>query len=159
MAGIEPDVLTDRLVSHAKSLGVFDQINEFPGGSAPTGLSCAIWNQSCSPARGASGLKATTIRLEYTVQLRHKVITAAPEMIDPRMIRATSRLMAAYSGDFSLGATVKNIDLLGAHGEPLGYQAGFIDWENDPSNVYRVITITVPLIINDVFEQVKEGSA
>jgi hypothetical protein len=59
--------------------------------------------------------------------------------------------MAAYSGDFELGGNVRNVDLLGQASEGLTAQAGYLEQDG---KLYRVMTINLPLIVNDVWNQV-----
>ena len=72
-------------------------------------------------------------------------------MIDPNLLDACDALMAAYTNDFTLGGTVRMIDLLGnSAGHMLEMQSGYI---NIDTRVYRVVTISVPCIANDAWEQ------
>jgi hypothetical protein len=78
-------------------------------------------------------------------------INAAPdEAIDPEMLNAVDQLFAAYSADFTLGDLVRHVDLLGAYGVPLEAVAGYLLVEGGE---YRVMTIVLPLIVNDLWEQ------
>jgi hypothetical protein len=143
-----------KLESLALTLGVFDRVNLHEPVSAPsTGITCAIWNQDGAPARGRSGLQKTSFRFAYLIRLYHVLRPENPDIVDERMINAASSIMAALSGDFDLGDNDWELDLLAAYGIPLSYQSGFIEYEGGPN--YRVITITVPLIVNDVFSQVR----
>jgi hypothetical protein len=64
---------------------------------------------------------------------------------------AMTGLIGAYSADFTLGGSVRNIDLLGEYGEKLGAQAGYI---TIGGVMYRIMTLTIPCIVNDMWEQV-----
>ncbi|MET8987757.1 hypothetical protein ABZW49_20110 [Nonomuraea wenchangensis] len=72
------------------------------------------------------------------------------DAIDPAMLAALDALMSAYSGDFDLGGRIRNVDLLGQTGPPLSAQAGYLEQDG---NTYRVFTVTLPLLINDVWDQ------
>jgi hypothetical protein len=72
------------------------------------------------------------------------------DAIDPGVAAAVDALMAAYSGDFEFGSNVRNVDLLGSAGVPLAAEAGYL---NVSGTMYRVMTITLPLIINDLWSQ------
>ncbi len=147
--------ILDAIQSHALASGWFDAVNSQEPKSPPSqGLTCAVWPQRLRPAAGASGLASTTIRLGFTVRL-YMGITSEPgppdASIDPYMLDACDALMGAYSGDFTLGGLVKEIDLLGAHGDPLGLDAGYTRVES--GSEYRVIDITLPVIVNDLWLQ------
>lgn len=149
---MDTDYYTDALVSHAQTLGVFDQINQHEPKRVPgDGLTCAIWFQSIGPARGKSGLAATTVRLLMNVRLYMSMLSEPQDWIDPRMTKAADLLMNAYSGDFTLDGNIRNIDLLGEAGPPMSGEAGY---QEVGGSMMRIITIQVPLIINDGWEQV-----
>jgi hypothetical protein len=144
--------LRDALQSHALTSGWFDAVNgEEPKSPPGQGLTCAVWPQHLRPAAGASGLKSTSIRLAFTVRLYMGLGNEPGDAIDPYMIDACDDLMGAYSGDFTLDGEVMEIDLLGTYGDALGLQAGYQRVESGTE--FRVIDITVPLIVNDLWDQ------
>ncbi len=143
--------LLDRAVSHAMAAGLFERVNGHEPKNAPgAGLTAALWAQNIGPARRASGLDSTTIRLELAVRLYSSLQQEPQDAIDPELLAALDVLLAAYSGDFTLGDAVRQVDLLGAYGTPLGAQAGYLAHDGV---VYRVFTITLPLIVNDLWNQ------
>lgn len=143
--------LLDQCVSHAMSLGVFERVNGHEPKNPPgSGLTAAYWVQRITPVPAASGLNTTTVRLELGARLYIPADTQDPDLIDPELIAATDLLMAAYSADFTLGGLVRNVDLLGEHGDPLDAQAGYLAQD---ATTFRVITITLPLIVNDLWSQ------
>lgn len=136
---------------HALVTGLFDSVNGHEPKAAPgSGLTAAVWPQAIGPARGASGLAATAARLPLTVRLYYPITTEPADAIDPVMVGAIDVLMAAYSGDFTLGGLVRQVDLLGAFGDALGGQAGYLMQSGEE---YRVWDITLPLICNDLWDQ------
>lgn len=144
--------LVDAAVSHAQALGVFERVNAHEPKNAPgNGLSAAVWAQSLWPVPRGSGLASTTARLVLNVRIYSNMVAEPQDMIDPNVISAVDLLMNAYSGDFELGGNVRNVDLLGQAGVPLSAEAGYL---NQDGRIYRVMTITLPLIINDVWSQV-----
>ncbi len=153
--GIAQD-LFDAVESHAKASGWFDGgVNTVEPKAAPgNGLTCAIWLQTIGPAAGASGLAATTGRVEFSVRLYTSMLAEPEDTIDPNLTAAAISLMEDYSGDFGLTIVtsfdVQSIDLLGAYGTPLSANAGYLNADN---KLFRVITITLPLIVNDLWAQ------
>jgi hypothetical protein len=103
-----------------------------------------------SPARGGSGLASTSTRLALYVRLYTSLVQQEPDAIDPALMDALDWLMAAYSGDFSLGGLVRQVDLLGTYGDPLSARAGYLA---EAGAEYRVLTITLPLIVSDLWDQ------
>ncbi len=134
---------------------VFDAVNTAEPKSAPgSGVTCSIWVQSIGPIVD-SGLASTSVRLELSVRIYKSMISPDDDRIDPTMTAAMLSLMEDYSGDFALSIitvapTVRMIDLLGAHGTPLSADSGYISIDN---GLYRVLTLTVPIILNDVWTQ------
>lgn len=147
------DVLAilDRVQSHALASGLFDRCNTHEPKQAPgKGLSAAIWAQEIRPLPSRSGLAATSTRLVMNIRLYSSMVQEPQDAIDPNLTAACDTLMAAYSGDFELGGEVAEVDLLGAYGEPLSARAGYLEQDH---RMFRVYTITMPVVINDNYEQ------
>lgn len=144
--------LIDRIASHAMSLGLFDRVNQHEPKSKPgRGLTCAIWVDRIEPARGRSGLSATDARVVFNVRVYTNMLQQPQDAIDPQVMGAVDLLFEAYSGDFQLGDESRWIDLLGAtQGHPLFSQSGYINIDNV---VMRVMTITVPVIVENAWTQ------
>ncbi|MEV0015444.1 hypothetical protein [Streptomyces tendae] len=149
---LDARTLLSAVESHAAASGFFAHINGAHEPKSPpvSGLTCAIWVEQIGPARGGSGLNSTSARLALFVRLYAPINNTVPDSIDPALMDALDWLMAAYSGDFELGGLVRKVDLLGAYGEPLGARAGYL---NESGTEYRVLTITLPLIVNDLWNQ------
>lgn len=143
--------LFDRLESHALTLGVFETVNTHEPKSAPgSGLRAAIWVQSIVGVGRASGLSATSGVVTLNVRIYSNFLQQPVDGIDPAMLTATTTLLNAYTSDFDLGATVRNIDLLGSYGPAMGAQAGYLTQDG---RVYRVMTIALPVVIDDLWTQ------
>ena len=74
----------------------------------------------------------------------------SPDLIDTNVIKAADALTTAYSGDFTLGGAVRDVDLLGMYGSPLRWLAGYVTIN---STIYRCMDLTLPLIVNDLWSQ------
>lgn len=143
--------ILDKIVSHAMATGIFERVNAHEPKSAPgSGLSCAVWVDSISPVR-SSGLSSTSGRIAIQVRIFTSMLAEPPDAIDPAVVTATDVLLSAYSGDFELGDTVRCVDLLGMAGEPLSAKAGYLSQDK---KLFRVMTIMIPLIVNDLWNQV-----
>lgn len=141
-----------QVVSHAKRLGVFQQVlTHEPKGAPGNGITCAIWLNSLSPAPEVSGLSVTSMRLELSIRIYENFKSQPEDDIDKRLLDATSKLMDSYTGDFTLADEAMDIDLLGAHGAPMEAEGGYLQTDRD---LYRVVVITLPIIIPDVYTQV-----
>jgi hypothetical protein len=137
--------------SHALASGYFALVNGHEPKSPPTsGITAAVWVEQIGPARGGSGLSSTSSRLALYVRLYSSLVQQPADAIDPDLMTALDALMAAYSGDFTLGGLVRQVDLLGTYGEPLSARAGYL---SEGGAEYRVLTITLPLVVNDLWLQ------
>ncbi len=144
--------LRDQVVSHALTLGVFDKVaNHEPKNAPGNGLFCSIWADTIEPLPGASGLAATSGRVAFHVRIETNMLQEPQDDIDGLILAAATTLIGEYSGHFTLSGTVRNVDLLGAHGEPLKMQAGYLDIDK---KLYRIAVVTLPIIINDLWTQV-----
>ncbi len=143
----------DALISHAMASGHFSAVNSTDIGSVPTneGISAVVWPRSGSPIPGRSGLASTSVLIPFMVRLFHASAVDPLREIDPRMIDATDALLNAYSGDFTLGGIVAEVDLLGQYSDGLSWDSGWVDMGDDGK--FRIVDITVPLVINDVWTQ------
>lgn len=149
---IKPQDLVDRLASHAMASGFFDRVNTHEPKNKPgRGLTCAIWVDRIEPARGRSGLTATDARVVFNVRVYTNMLQNPQDAIDPSVMIAVDYLFEAYTGDFELGDDTRFIDLLGmTQGHPLFAQSGYINIDN---MTYRVLTITVPVIVENAWTQ------
>lgn len=136
--------------SIAMTLGVFETVNFHEPKSPPgSGLRCALWVQSIEPIAAASGLASTSGYVVMNARVYGNMLTQPLDDTDPRLMAAGSTLLGAYSADFTLGGTVRNIDLLGEYGQKLTAQAGYLTIANA---MYRILTVTVPCIVNDMWQ-------
>lgn len=146
--------LVDAVASHAMSLGYFDRVNTHEPKNAPgNGLSCSIWFSDIEAVRG-SGLNSTSVRIALNIRIMTSMIAEPQDMIDPNLAEALSVLVQSYHDDLELdniaGLDIRMIDVLGAYGNPLRAQAGYIEQDK---KIYRLFDITLPIIANDVWNQ------
>lgn len=144
--------IRDALVSVAQAAGYFDMVNSHEPKAAPgSGLYCHVFTESLTPIR-SGGLNSTTVRLVWNMQVRCNMKREPMDDIDIDCAQAADALLAGITGNFSLDITgVRQVDLLGAYGDPLGWEAGYIDQD---SVLYRAYNVRVPVIVDDAFSQV-----
>lgn len=146
---LEP--IANALQDHALASGLFERVNGNEPKNAPgNGITAATWVQRIAPEAEQSGLAATSARLTLNVRVYTNMLSEPQDAIDPNIVRAVDHLMNAYTGDFTLGGLVSHIDLLGQGAQGMFAEAGYIEMDK---RMYRVMTITVPAIVNDVWEQ------
>ena len=145
--------LLDNLASAAETLGVFDGgvIRHEPKNAPAVLPACAVWWESIRPARssGLASVSAVVILRGRVYQAR--MLAEPQDSIDPGLLGSTAKLLSAWSGQFTLGGTVRAVDLLGAEGQALEAVSGFIMHD---SVLLRVAEITIPVIINDAWDEV-----
>lgn len=142
--------ILDSLTSHAESLGLFEKVNTHEPKNAPgRGLTVAIWCDQVGPVR-SSGVNSTSGKLTFKLRIYSSMLAEPQDAIDPNAIDAVDQLFEAYHGDFELDGDARHIDLLGAYGPPMAMQAGYLMHGDKP---FRILDITIPIVINDCWEQ------
>lgn len=138
------------VVSEAKRLNIFQAVIAHEPKNAPgNGLHCAVWVQSIAPVR-SSGLAAVSGRVSLRARIYSNMLQEPQDGIDPGLLSATCQVLAAFSEGFTLGGTVREVDLLGAEGETLAAEAGYI---TIGQAMFRAMEITIPVVINDLWSE------
>jgi hypothetical protein len=136
--------LFQALESHALTLGIFDRVNTHVPASVPgKGLSCSISLGSVAATPEASGLAAVSGTITFNVMIFNPMTQRSLDGIDQGTLTAVCTLLAEYSGNFTLGGTVRDIDLLALKAEP-----AYLEQENKH---FRVEQISVAVVINDLW--------
>jgi hypothetical protein len=144
------DAIIDAVASHASATGWFDRFNGHEPKNAPgNGLTGAVWLEGVRPV-ASSGLASSSALLVLNVRLYTSMLQEPQDRIDPTMVKALSDLYAAYAGDYTLGGLVRHVDLRGADGIPLSAKAGYL---NQDQRMFRIITITLPVVVNDAWDE------
>lgn len=151
--------ILDPIRAHAAALGVFDTVGGHEPKRAPgTGLTFALWVDRINPVP-SSGLTSTSIRFTVLGRIYGPMLAEPQDEIDPVMSDAAARFISALAGDLELngpdgsGASVaRSVDVRGIHGVDLSAQAGYIEQDRA---LYRVYTITVPVLVNDVYDEAR----
>lgn len=142
-------VLT-RVADHARISGAFERVLIGEPKSAPGGgRTCAVWTGPGGPAD--SGLASTSMLMRFTVRVYVPMLQQPQDSVELDAVGAVDVLLAEYNGDFELGGAVRHVDVLGHYGNPLAFEPGYVTLD---STMFRVMDINLPLVINDVYEQV-----
>jgi hypothetical protein len=138
----------DLVASHCATTGYFDRVSGHEPKNAPgNGMTAAVWLGTLQPDPELSGLATTTPRLALSIRLYSPMLAEPQDGIDPGLIGAAHAVMANISGDYTLGGLVRNVDLLGMSATGgMGGEAGYL---NQDGKLYRVVVITVPMILLD----------
>jgi hypothetical protein len=108
-----------------------------------------------APAIGESSLSSTSLRVAWFLRIYQNFLSEPQDAIDPSVMRAMAAVMEALSTNFDLDvAQVRAIDLLGMTGPPMGAEAGYIPMGPPTAQkLFRCMTLTIPIIVDDVFVQ------
>lgn len=151
MTAFDPKGIFVAMKDHALESGLFERVNGHEPKNAPgLGLNAAVWANRIQPLAMRSGLDVVSIVCVMNIQIYSSMMAEPQDSIDPNIMNAVGVLLGAYAGDFMLGGLVDNVDIFGATGFQLGAQAGYLDMDN---RKFRIMTITVPLVINDVWDE------
>lgn len=153
---LDAKAMQQALASHAAKLGQFDSpvgLHE-PRMRPTSDLHAALWLNSITPIR-ASGLNTVSARVEWLLRMYTSGEQEPQDEIDAKVLTATDRLMSSLCGDFDLDdhlteGVVRMIDIFGAYGQGLNAAAGWARWSDGMS---RVTTITIPVIVNDLWQE------
>jgi hypothetical protein len=132
------------LESHALSLGIFRRVNTHEPENAPgEGLSCSIILGPIAASGAMSGLVSVSGTITFLIMVWNPMMQKPLDGVDPAILTAVSTLLNEYSGNFTLGGTVRDIDLLNLRADPV-----YVEQEGKQ---FRVEQISLPIVINDLW--------
>lgn len=110
-------------------------------------LGAAVWLTTATvtqvPLGGSPGTEEV-----HTVTIRFymNMLSEPQEQIEFRLMEAVSKLSEDLLGDFTLGGTIRNIDVGGQSGQGLQVTYGFIEIGG---TMYRSADLGVPMIVDN----------
>lgn len=149
---IDAKAIMNALLSHGMECGVFSKVNGHEPKSAPSladQVNLALFTNTIRAA--SSGLASVSVRWEVSGRIFMNAFKEPADDLDPAIVSATSVYFSALTGDFSLGGLVRHIDIFGSDGEPLEATPGYMEQDN---KVFRVMDLRIPIILNDVWDEV-----
>jgi hypothetical protein len=137
--------------THAAASGHIERVAGHEPTNAPGGgITASVWLDRIRPVPGRSGLGSTSVLVVLQVRLQIP-LRGDLDDVDPLLAAAADDLMRAYTGDYTLGGQVVFVDLLGQTDARLEGQAGYL--AAGDGQMFRVFTITLPVVIDDLFDQ------
>ncbi len=131
--------------SMAKKLGVFSAvIGHDPVNAPPSGVACSVSLGPVKPVT-SSGLSSVSGQVTILVHLWAFADGRPLDDVDPAVLGKACALMGAFAGGFTLNGTVRDVDLFAMDARP-----GYVKFEGKE---FRCMTITVPIEINDMFQE------
>jgi len=138
--------LFDALQSYGQKLALFQNVDTHEPANAPgVRLYCSITLASIKSEGAYSGLNSVSGTITFTVRIWSAALQRPLDSIDPEVLGAASAYMGALAGGFTLGGTIRNIDLFA-----MSAQAAYADFQDKQ---FRVIEITVPAVIDDLWTE------
>jgi hypothetical protein len=140
-----------RLVNHAKMLGAFEVARATEFKSAPPNALCfALWVQRLGSSPVGSGLSSTNAALQVTARIYFPMTHKPEAEIEGKVFGAAGGYLGRINGDYTLGGTVRNVDILGEVGDVLAWQGGYLAIDN---KVSRIADLNMNVIFNNSWEQ------
>lgn len=140
-------------LSHVHAAGYFDSIAGHEPKTVPgRGLTAAMWAEYLGPAIG-SGLAETSALLVINCRITTPMVTQTREQadaMDPLLLAACAAVISRWTGDLDLGGTCRCVDIRGMSGRRLEARGGYM---NQDGRLCRVLSITLPIIINDAWTE------
>ncbi len=138
--------LFEAIQSYAQALNIFQATETHDPWNAPGNrLFCSITLGPVRPVAVASGLASVSGQVTLLVRVWSGAEQKPLGNIDPEVLSAVCSLMGAFAGGFTLGGTVRDVDLFAMSAVP-----AYVDFEGKP---FRVAEISLPLLINDMFAE------
>lgn len=135
------------LQSYAEKLALFQAVDTHEPANAPGNrLYCSIVLASVRADGNISGLAEASGTVTFSVRIWSAAMQRPLDSIDPEVLGAAMAYMGALSGGLTLGDTIRNIDIFGMDAQT--------KWADFQGKQYRLIEITVPAVINDLWTEV-----
>jgi hypothetical protein len=152
----DPQAFIERFADFGRASGMLEAVNGAEPENAPStsGVTSAIWVQRFGPVPTGSGLAATSARLVLNQRLYSTMQTDPLDAVDPAMLQVLTALQGAYHGAFDLTSVYAPgawVDLLGQSGIIMDAQAAYMKQDD---GTYRIYDLPIPIILNDIWEQI-----
>jgi hypothetical protein len=136
------------LISGAHGWGALIQHEPLSAPDVPGVVCCVFPADPVAPLAESSGLAGADARMPVMVRLMRNALAEPQDQRETDLIDAYDALMSAMLGAFTLNGAVRSVDVLGESGEALAGQWGYITLDK---SIFRIIDITVPLMINNAW--------
>lgn len=142
----QAEALFASVQSAAQGLGLLQKVDTHEPENAPgVRLYCSITLGQLKAEAAASGLASVSGSITLNVSIWSWSMQRPLNDVDPEVLATMCALINELAGEFTLGGTVRNIDLFSLVASP-----GWIDFEGKQ---FRVMTLPVPIVINDMFAE------
>ena len=146
--------ILDAVASHARTTGFFPEVITHEPKSAPQSGTCCVFVSKIVPFKERSGLASVSVVVPLTVRLYSNFLQEPQDNIDRDLILAGDALITAYALDIDLGDENREVDLFGQAPGGNGLQ-GDMGYINHDNKIFRVLDISLPVIVNDVWTEAR----
>lgn len=148
---VGPQILA--LENIASSSGLFVNVLKHEPLSAPdeNGETCAIIGSTINGVL-SSGLAALSARVEIRMRIYTNAMQQPMDAIDTILLNSAGSLIGELCEAYALGGIARDVDFLGADGEPLRAELGYASiggGGGGGGRIYRIADVLVPIVIND----------
>lgn len=152
MTNLSTQAIIDAVASKAMTTARFDQVNTHEAKNGPGNqMVCDITIMTGRAAALASSLNTVSVILTLSVEVYCSMLQDPQDTIDTQINDSVDDLLALFVGGFTLGGLIRNVDILGAHGDALSWAFGHKDLSRQ---LVRAAQIILPLVINDAWPEV-----
>ena len=142
---LDTKAILAKLATIGKASGLFVKVDKFePRGQPGNGVTLFLISGPMRPIT-SSGLNNVSVRWQIDGRVYTPLNYEPASELDAVLTAAAAKYLEALCAQFTLGGLVRCVDVFGSDGEPLSATPGYIE-QND--KVYRVITLEIPLLIN-----------
>jgi hypothetical protein len=142
-----------RLRDHARAVGTVKfevaRVGEFKQ-APPPGLCFAVWAQNLGVSPVGSGLATSAGLLRATARLYFPLKHKPEDDTELKTLAGADGYLDRINGDFTLGGTVRNIDILGEVGDQPAWDFGHVSIDNQ---LFRIADLNLNVIFNDAWTQ------
>ena len=136
----------DQVLTHLLASGYAGQALILEPKSPPSGagITCALWMTSTGVVQIMAGRNTVEVHT-VNVRLYRNMLSEPQEAIELELAQAASELLADFIGEYDLGANIRNVDVAGQFGTPIGTQWGYVQISGV---MFRIVDITLPLVVD-----------
>lgn len=145
--------VVQRVGDHVRRAGRFDRfLGHEPLHAPGKGVTGCTWLDRVEPIT-RSGMNTTSGVIVMSMRAYHPLQQSGPaaDVVDLLLLAATSRVCSTLQGGFTLDGLLRCVDIFGGEsGTALRSEAGYVDIDHV---LHRIITTTVPCVVNDLWSQ------
>lgn len=151
VADLDPGAVLTTLLDYAREQGVYEvvRLTEFTT-PPPSGLCFALWAEALGTTQTGTGLASTNALVRCMARIYYPAFGKDSATHEVRMINAASGYLGKLNGGFTLGGTVRNVDILGETGELPEWEFGHAGIDN---KISRIADLSIRAVLNDVWIQ------